>query len=140
VYFKKKEFHQSKIIKLLKQEPNLLRKQIYRRMPSSYQWIIRNEKDWLETNLPKPYRRRINRIDWDKRDSEIYIKTLGVIKDILENNIPEKISAYALSKHVKYNISRENLTKMPKTKALIEKYSESYPDFNKENLKHMYVK
>lgn len=130
-YFRKKEFHQNKIIHILKQKPNLLRKQIYKENPYTYQWLIQNEKDWLETVLPKPYNRHCDIIDWGKRDAEFYIKTLEVIKYLLENNILEKISAFSLGKYVKYNFSADNLKKLPNTKALIEKYSESYPDFYK---------
>lgn len=134
-YIIKKEMHQNRLIKLIEQEPQLYRSEIQKRIRYTYQWLIRNENEWLESVLPKPNYNHRKSYDWLKRDTEIYLQTLFAINYILENNIPVKISVCTLRKRIKYDLTKENLKKMPKTKNLIEKYSESYSDFNRRKFK-----
>jgi hypothetical protein len=133
-YNSKKEYHQNILIKLIEKEPQLARSQIDKIIPYTYRWLMRNEKDWLEVVLPKPCYAHLNSFDWLKRDIEMYIELLFAINNILENNIPVKISVHTLNKHIKYDLSKKNLEKMPITKTLIEKYSESYSEFRNRRL------
>lgn len=131
-YSTKKAKHQNKIRKLLKEEPNLSRSQVITRFQYSYKWLSLYEKDWLDATLPRHYSPAGL---WIDRDYIYYEKIHTAIHDILNNNILVRITTYALSIYINYPSLYTFINKMPKTKALIEKHSETYRDFNKRKLK-----
>lgn len=132
-----KKYHKNKLLILLAQEPNLRRSQIYRKLKNTYVWLSKNEKEWFEDVLPKPYQRKDyirSKINWEERDSAYYIKVNNAIHNILYNGILERITTHTISKLIDYKSLYKNLNKMPKTQALIKEHSETPIDFNKRKL------
>ena len=132
-----KNKHKSKLLLLLAQEPNLRRSQIYRKLKNTYVWLSKNEKEWMENVLPKPYKRMDyirSKINWEERDTAFYIKAKNTIHNILDNGTLERITIHTISKLINYKSLYKNLNKMPKTQALIKQHSETPIDFNKRKL------
>lgn len=53
--------------------PNSTRQQLRRRIPAVYAWLYRNDRDWLNTQLPSGFRhnRRKPRKDWQSIDTSM---------------------------------------------------------------------
>ncbi len=132
-----KKRHKNKLLLLLAQEPNLRRSQLYRKLKNTYVWLSKNEKNWMENVLPKPYKHKDHirsNIDWEERDTDFFIKANNVINIILDNGTLERITIHTISKLINYKSLYKNLNKLPKTQALINQYSETHIDFNKRKL------
>lgn len=52
-YNLKKELYKNKLLNFIKQEPTLSRTQIGRKLRRPYHWLYINEKDYLESVIPK---------------------------------------------------------------------------------------
>ncbi|MFL0248423.1 TnsD family Tn7-like transposition protein [Candidatus Clostridium stratigraminis] len=133
------EPYKNELLKLIKAEPNLSRREISRRLRKECIWLSNHEKEWLEGVLPKPLKHeefyKNDRVDWNERDLNYYNVVKNVIYNILKNNISDRINITQISKHINYTVLNRDISKMPKTKALIEKLTETIPEFHKRKIR-----
>jgi hypothetical protein len=133
------EPYKKKLLSLIKEEANVSRKEISKRLRKEYIWLFKHESDWLESVLPtsqkyKDFYKK-DRVDWNDRDLKHSIKVKEAIDNILINEVLDRINIHQISKKISYKSLYRSLDKMPKTKALIEYYSESIPEFHKRKIR-----
>lgn len=131
--------YKNELLKLIEAEPNLSRREISRRLRKEYMWLSNHEKEWLEGVLPKPLKHKEfyknNRVDWNERDLKYYNIVKKAIDNILINNISDRLNITQISKHINYVSLSRDIDKMPKTKALIEKFTETMSEFHKREIR-----
>ncbi|MGI8386586.1 TnsD family transposase [Robertmurraya sp. P23] len=110
--------------------------------PNIYSYLIRNDKEWLRKNYPdviKTSAKKINRVDWNKRDLETAEKVKLVAKEILlETTQLIRVTKNEIGRRLRnlgslYN----NLSKMPKTQQILDKVVESIEEFQVRRIKHV---
>jgi len=140
-----RELYKNSILELMAKEPNISRRKLSKKLNKEYRWLYTHERDWFESVMPKPVSSKEcyknNRINWLKRDEELYIKTKEAINRILDNDVMKKITTTSLSRDIEYKGLINDLDKLPKTKELINTSCEDFSDFHKRKIriviKHM---
>lgn len=115
------------------QNDQLTKTQLRKQLPSTYIYLYRHDKEWLDKNSPVPIKRKPtnNRVNWQERDEEVLQKVVlattelrnmeGKLKRITRKSLGDFIGERALIE--------KHLNKMPKTKAYIERVNESEQEF-----------
>lgn len=110
---------------------------------AEYAWLYRHDREWLDTNSPKPLKRRKysdNRVDWAKRDNEIAEKVKEVANEELNNPLkkPERLTISSIGKKIgELSLLQKHLNKLPKTKKLLGDVIESIEEFQIRRVKYV---
>lgn len=111
------------IITLIKENPNLKRSDVARKLRKQYVWMHRYRREWLYLILPQKtdkhidYRKIKGYVDWEIRDSELSEKVLDVINDMKNNN--RRITISGISKEIRYPI-KKFISRLPHTQKILE--------------------
>jgi hypothetical protein len=112
--------------------PDLTRQQLRRRIPAVYAWLYRNDRDWLDCQLPKGSRDKPNKplLDWPAIDLET-AQTLGQRATQLRTvTPPQQITRLALERALgQRGWLEKRLQKLPLCVALLAQVTESVEDF-----------
>ncbi|KAI3349976.1 hypothetical protein EXM65_03080 [Clostridium botulinum] len=137
-----KNSYSKDILSFINSHPNCTRIEIRKALLKQYMWFYRNDKKWLKDNLPEArtqLERKLNnniRVDWNKRDNEIYLKIrstyIGIIQSsqnirITKSIIGNKLGISALLDYY--------LEKLPKTKKYLAKVVETVEEFQIRRVK-----
>ena len=118
---------------LVQKNPKLSKTELRRIHPSTYTFLYRNDRDWLNENSPKLRKPKSEnkRVNWQERDQEILIKVQkatkelknlsGEMKRITVKSIGDAIGERALME--------KHLNRMPKTKEFIRRIYESEQEY-----------
>jgi hypothetical protein len=115
-----------------KQHPNALRKQLRKELAlRAYGWLYKNDKKWLWSHLPPPYKRvgSARLVNWEDRDAQlskrVYASALrlrnapgrpgGITKQAIARDLDEKTSL----------MYKDALVKLPLTVQILETVVES---------------
>jgi transposase-like protein len=127
------ELHKQTWLRLQQQNDQLTKTQLRKQAPSTYIYLYRHDKEWLNENSPVPIKEKPtnNRVNWQERDEEILQKIKlattelrnmeGKLKRITRKSLGDFIGERALIE--------KHLNKMPNTQAYIEQVSESEHEF-----------
>lgn len=133
------EFHKQTWLWLQQQNDQLTKTQLRKQAPSTYIYLYRHNKEWLDENSPVPIKKKPmnNRVNWQERDEEVLQKVKlatkklrnieGKLKRITRKSLGDFIGERALIE--------KHLNKMPKTKAYIEQINESEQEFRLRRVK-----
>lgn len=127
----KLEKNRKEWIVLMNKYPNKSKTEIRQLCKATYTWLYRNDRRWLDNNSPiiKVVVSNKNRVDWDKRDSDILIKVNEAVNKLLSSdNKPERISRIGKMLGI-LSLLEKHLDKMPKTKRYLESVVENKTDF-----------
>ncbi|MDR3583827.1 MAG: TnsD family Tn7-like transposition protein [Desulfosporosinus sp.] len=99
-----------------------------------YIWLYRHNKKLLFSILPRPKAsEKIEtnlRVDWLRRDSEIFDMAKNEIQRILSADIPERITVGGIGRSLcLLPVIQHNIHKLPKTKQLLDEFTETTDDF-----------
>lgn len=106
---------------------------------SAYNWLYRNDRDWLKHN--SPVRRKVaskkTRVDWCERDREILKEVKQVVNHILySDSKPERITIGRVGRRIgQLALLEKHLSKMPKTKKYLKKVVETVEQFEIRRIK-----
>lgn len=135
------ESHRQIWLQLQQGHPNLSKTELRNLKPSTYTFLYRYDKEWLNNNSPKirKKRRENERVNWQERDLEILQRVRKATEDILSkkgnmkritvNNLGDSIGESALLE--------QQLDKMSKTKAFIEQVWESEQEYRLRRVKYV---
>ena len=127
------EIRRQEWLLLIQENPNLSKTELRKVKPSTYIYLYRHDKYWLDENSPKPRKSKVvnKRVNWQKRDQEILQKVKKATEEL--QNIKGKlkrITVKAIADGIgERALLEQHLDKMPKTKLYIEKVCESYQQF-----------
>lgn len=120
------------VLNLIKSQSNITRQQIRKSLIKQYIWLYRNDKEWLNSNLPlkvKPSPVN-NRVNWELRDIEICEMLKSECEKLLSLAKPVRITRSLLSRRIgKQELIEKWLTKLPRTKQLTEQLVETVEQF-----------
>lgn len=138
------EKNKSIIEDFLKENPGCTRTELTKKFPSKYYNIFVNDSQWIEDRIPRQKNSMkcmdsTNRMkQWSEVDQELCLKLEKAINDLLNNDIPIRISKGILTKMIdNVNIrASKYLDKVPNAKKLLLERLESGVDFHKRVLYH----
>lgn len=112
----KRRRYKTEILRALSSNSRVKKEYIKQNHYAAFHWLYRNEREWLNRTLPPPQKPKQNpRVDWQKRDKEVY-KALQNILEITQENL----SNFQLDKLVGgHGWLTRKLDKLPITKVLI---------------------
>lgn len=128
------------IIEAMKQHPDFSRTEIRQLVSKQYMWLYKNDKVWLEENLPGPNSKKIvqqanTRVDWQERDE--------ILLDMLKNEYRRLLQLDKIPRITKSLIGRRTnclallekcLDKLPGSKSFLNEITESVEEFQKRRV------
>jgi Tn7-like transposition protein D/TniQ len=129
--FKRKEYR-SLWIKEKRKHQSFSKTELRKINSKIYIWLYRNDSKWLESNSP-PKKQIVSDkqiVDWANRDDLIYSQSQLIIQQ-LSNQLPlvRITNGIIANKLGLRSLLQKYLDKLPKTKALLEKSTESVEQF-----------
>ncbi|WP_191559397.1 TnsD family Tn7-like transposition protein [Metabacillus idriensis] len=127
------ESHRQIWLQIQQEYPNQSKTELRHQIPSTYIFLYRHDREWLDENSPKPRIVKVEnkRVNWQERDEGILQRiqiateeiksTSGKTKRITLKSLSDAIGERALLER--------HLDKMPSTKAFIEQVRESDKEF-----------
>ena len=124
---------------LIKNNPDKSKTELRDLDKSTYFWLYKNDKEWLDKASPKVKKKIVSKykiVDWEKRDNDILRLIEKSIKiDLNSDTKPEKISinsiARIINKPLLYYISTD---KMPKTKVYVKSLVDDSDSYIKKKI------
>lgn len=112
--------------------PTATRTEIRNMCKKEYMYLYRKDKKWLEDNLPLKTK-SINhnkKVDWDKRDIELVALIKVKYKELLNKDVPIRITKSSIGKSTGMLTTLEkNINKLPKTKNYLNQIIETVEEF-----------
>lgn len=141
-----REIYRSKFLEVLKVNPTFGRTRLSQLANFEYQWLMRNDSEWIEKNLPDtlkvPRKKELN--DWKEIDKNLSTKVKKACKEIYLATPPMRICITEIIRKVGCrNWLEKRHLKLPKTKKVIDQKLESLEDFMIRKLKlteSLYIK
>lgn len=119
-------------INIRNQYPNSSKTELRQLNNRVFMWLYRNDRNWLNRNSPK-LKSTVNynnRVDWKRRDEEIYENVKGTVDDMLSIRKPIRITIGSVGSRIGMRpLLEKHLDKLPMTKAFLNKEIESIKDF-----------
>ncbi|MCY6957426.1 TnsD family transposase [Clostridium brassicae] len=112
--------------------PTATRTEIRNMCKKEYMYLYRNDKKWLEDNLPLKSKsiNRNKKVDWDKRDIEFVALIKVKYKELLSKDSPIRITKSSIGKSAGILVTLEkNINKLPKTKKYLNQIIETVEEF-----------
>lgn len=121
------DLYKKEILEFIKNNPDANRTQINSNLLKQYVALYRNERDWLESVLPKPFKdgkafnRGYNDEEWIELDKKICNLINEVITELLSSEKSQRITIKQIAKKINYfGIQNSNtLNKLPEVKKLL---------------------
>jgi hypothetical protein len=128
----------------IKQNPDVIRKDIYTHFSKECATIIKNDRDWYEINMPPRSNRALNARyeadlqQWHQKDVELNTKVLIIVEQILIEFPPVRVSKTQIIARLNYTSFNpmRNSKKLPITLKTIESSIESLTDFKKRKMEY----
>lgn len=133
IRFTKEENYKKNITKFIDDNPSVSIKTIRQNNYKEYSWLYRNDREWLNRNLPKPSKiKKIEskRVDWGARDSEL-LEILEKEYDYIKNSRESVRITKTLLARRSGNLSyiEKKLDKLPLCQKYLESVQESVEDY-----------
>lgn len=125
---------------VVKNNPKATRQKLMDLAKFNYQWLRKNDSDWLERNLPPVFKnqKKEEYLDWKKIDNNLSKRVIKAISEIQnEKNPLARVSITEISRRVgdkKWLDKRKE--KLPLTTSIIDENLESLEDFMLRKIEH----
>lgn len=118
-------------LELRKQYPTAGRSQLGRIGASAYRYLRKHDLEWFEQNSPSPRMAfgRPDPEDWERIDAKVVRDVREVMKNILKDEKPTRITLAEISRRVDGPALEARLRNLPKTKALINEVTETGEEY-----------
>ncbi|MCE5221178.1 MAG: TnsD family transposase [Clostridium sp.] len=134
---KDKDVYRKRWNLLMINNPNKSKTELRQIDHSTYTWLYKYDKKWLEDNSPSRKKNiGIKNIDWNGRDEEILKKAKVVVEEIINSkDKPERITISLIGRKTgSLYLLQRYISKMPKCNEYIQKNAESVEDFQKRRI------
>ncbi len=132
---KKKSVYRDSWLIILKENPTANRSSLERKFGRIFSWLKKNDKEWLQNNLPYPVRKKptpVRVVDWTERDIRLSqeIKNIALLLSSAAGR-PVRITKAAIQKRLETPIQlrKKYLINLPLTVAAFAEVTESFTDF-----------
>ncbi|MCK6208358.1 TnsD family transposase [Bacillus infantis] len=129
---KKVESYRGEWLNIRKQYPLSSKTELRQLNNRVFTWLYRNDRKWLNQNSPKLKSKDNynNRVDWKRRDEEIYENVRSAVDDMLSIGKPLRLTISSVGSRIAMRpLLEKHLDKLPKTKAFLNEKTESTNDF-----------
>jgi hypothetical protein len=130
------------ILLFMSNNPNCRRTEVRKALGKQYMWLYKKDKKWLNENLPKissnlgKDSNKNLRVDWDKRDNEIYLKIKNTYIEMIKSSQNIRITKSILGNKLGISALLDYyLEKLPKTKEYLSKILETVEQFQIRRVK-----
>ncbi|MDR7002821.1 TnsD family Tn7-like transposition protein [Neobacillus niacini] len=138
--FEVREKYRKRILELKRSKIDLKRMDAHKELRKEYLWLLANDADWFNRVLPPM---DLTKIDYSKLDEEMKYKIKVAAKKVYSSNPARRIG-----KHLIINVLDEKeknrilayLSKLPKTKQILESHIESIDDYQVRNVPYIVSK
>lgn len=129
-----REKYAEDILNFIKDYPSYDRTQIRERLKKQYAWFYRNDKEWLNKNLPVSNSKSNSfykeRVDWDKRDLVILAMLKDLYRELIDEDCSVRVTKSLMAKRIgKSAMIYHYIDKMPETKKFLESNTETVEEF-----------
>jgi hypothetical protein len=131
---------------VLKKNPEANRDKLIKLAAFEYQWLMRNDTEWMEKHLPEVLKvpRKKEILNWQKIDDELSPKVERACKEIYATMPLKRVCITEIIRKIGFKkwIEKRHL-RLPKTKNVIDENLESLEDFMLRKLKlaeSLYIK
>lgn len=135
----KKQINRSNWLKLMSENKDCTQSQLRRLDNSTYMWLYRYDKEWLNNNIPKKSRNNYvnNRVNWKERDLKVLNIVKAAIQEILNKpGKPERICISRIGKKTGLQaLLEKHINKLPITKEYLINVSEDVEAFQTRRIK-----
>ncbi|EGR0501865.1 transposase [Vibrio cholerae] len=115
----KRRRYQCQILRYFESHPEGIRKNAKEECEAAFFWLYFHYPEWLEQHLPVPQKtQHVDRVDWEKRDHELYRKVCSIIESC-ESPICRTKLDKALGAH---GWLTSKLFHLPKTQKILRLY------------------
>ncbi|NRT78218.1 TnsD family Tn7-like transposition protein [Clostridium beijerinckii] len=137
-----RDTYSKNILSFMSSNPDCTRIEIRKALTKQYMWLYRNDKKWLNDNLPKVKKQlerkhdKNTRVDWNKRDIEIYLKIRNTYLEIMKGSKNIRITKSIIGNRLGISALLDYyLEKLPKTKKYLTKIVETVEEFQIRRVK-----
>ncbi|MBD7911969.1 TnsD family Tn7-like transposition protein [Clostridium cibarium] len=137
-----RDIYAKDILKLINRYPDYTRSEIRKELKKQYAWFYRNDRQWLDKNLPAKLMQvgkcfiTNSRVDWAKRDYQTYVKIKSIYITILRKSNKVRITKSVIGNRCGISALLEyHLDKLPITKAYLSKIVETIQEFQIRRIK-----
>lgn len=124
--------YRQRLLEGIKKYPNDSRTKVRECFKKEYAYLYRHDRDWLFKKLPSKCRQiSVNKIvDWSTRDDKYCELIKRLYEELMVLEKPVRITKSLIGKRLGISSKLEKyLHKLPKTKKLLNKVTESVPEF-----------
>ncbi|MEW6540809.1 MAG: TnsD family transposase [Bacillota bacterium] len=118
---------------LMEKFPEKTKTELRRIAPADYAWLYRYDRLWLDEYSPAPAPKKGDdrRVDWQKRDTELAaLVTRAAAEMKQQSGKPTRLTVSAIGKKTgKLALLQRHLSKLPKTRAVLDHLIETEEDF-----------
>lgn len=125
-------------LKLIETYPDFTVTQLREINSALYAWHYRNNCDWLKENSPRMKEKvsADNRVNWEKRDLEIFQLVKKAIKNLYAIEKPVYVNKSRVAKEIgQLSLLEKQIDKLPKTKAYLARHLETREQFQIRRIK-----
>lgn len=127
-----REEYREKWLRVMQEYPDAGRNTWLNEARKAYQWLRRNDSEWIAEKLATCQKRHKNYIrtaDWEKRDGQLVEEVKNAIDQMRNAHPPKKITLTAVTKHIHGTHLSGNLHHYPRTATFLAEHldtNESY--------------
>lgn len=110
----------------------LSRNHIRQKCSNAYIWLLKNDKEWLEENLPPSKLSEEHKIKWSEIDETLAVRVKEVSILLKDSNYKSRISKSAITNALSKQDSgriNNNIKDLPKTAKALQVFSETKEEY-----------
>lgn len=132
------ELYRNRWLEAQKKHPNKSKSQLRKVESKAYSWLYEHDREWLNSNSPKPKRVIVSedRVDWEARDQEILEEAkIGVQKILNIEGRPQRLTITRIGTEIgRLALLQKKMNKLPLTKAYLDTVTESIEQFRQRKI------
>lgn len=121
------------IMNMIEKAPNITRQNLKDQLYKQFMWLYKNDREWLEKNLPESTRTiniRDTRDLWVKRDAEILRLLKSEYKKLISCKELRRITISLLGRRInRLSLLEKKMDKLPRTKKYLDEVTETVEDY-----------
>lgn len=128
--------YRRELLRVIKKNPSATRSIINKQLaPRAYDWLYKNDKEWLDAHQPPPFKRvgSNRKVDWGKRDALLAEEVrLAAAQKTAEAGRPVRMTVSLIGRHLDKTsllINKMLTTKMPFTVQALSELVETHSAF-----------
>ncbi|PRR70121.1 TnsD family Tn7-like transposition protein [Clostridium thermopalmarium] len=127
--------YKNELLEYINSNPGHSRSEIRLNRRKQWRYVAKNDKEWLEANLPEPIPHKLNFADWSKKDIELAEKVSEAISEIKKSDKNKRVTINLIQNRINYYSLGKNLNRLPITKQIVESYLGSIKSCKDNSLK-----